>query len=203
MRILTLLVVCMLPVHLYGVDLSFQPPIPSNTPHAEKKVEEEAISEIYPIGTKVTFKMKLNEERDFHEVQGEVVNHVLTLYEIKNSKTLLIHTAGADENFKVTGEWNLIDTKELIPQSDGGVELFRRYRQFFNDRNGYEYKTGDTYFIAYPYIVSFYEDEIQVYVGFLFIKPADTGVKKYEPSKLSDPFKRNTAGPSGQETETP
>jgi hypothetical protein len=192
----------MLPVHLYGVDMSFQPPIPSNTPHAEK-VEEETVEEIYPIGTKVAFKMKLNEERDFHEVEGEVVNHVLTLYEIKDSKTLLIHTAGADEAFRATSEWNLIDTKELVPQADGGVDLFRRYKQFFNDRNGYEYKTADTYFIAYPYIVSLYEDDIQVYVGFLFIKPADTGVKKYEPSKLSDPFKRKGAASSGQETGTP
>jgi hypothetical protein len=187
-------------VRLYGVDMAFQPPIPSNTPHAEKVVEE-TIDEIYPIGTKVTFKMKLNEERDFHEVEGEVVNHVLTLYEVKDGKTLLIHTAGADENFRATGEWNLIDTKDLVQQPDGGVDLFRRYKQFFNDRNGYEYKTADSYFIAYPYIVSLFEDEIQVYVGFLFIKPAETGVKKYEPSKLTDPFKRKGAA-SGQETET-
>ncbi|MDR2534513.1 MAG: hypothetical protein LBD29_00595 [Treponema sp.] len=188
MKILVLMALC-ISVRLYGVDTAFQPPIPSNTPQVEK-VEEEPIDQIYPIGTHVTFKMKLNEEKDFHEVEGEVVSHVLTLYEIKDGKTLLIHTAESDENFTAATPWKLIDSKELIQQPDGGVELFRRYKQFFNDRNGYEYKSSDNYFIAYPYIVSLYEDEIQVYVGFLFIKPDDTGIKKYEPSKLTNPFQK-------------
>jgi hypothetical protein len=179
-----------LPFGVYAVDLAFQPPVPSQTPQAEK-VEEDSIDQVYPVGTRVAFKMKLNEEKDFHEVEGEVVRHVLTLYEIKNGKTLLIHTAESDENFTATAEWRLIDTRELIQQSDGGVDLFRRYKQFFKDRNGYEYTAQDDYFIAYPYIVSLYEDEIQVYVGFLFIKPDDTGVKKYEPSKLTNPFQKN------------